>query len=163
MPLTRAWRGLTLTVVLAIAAAPAAAASDAVCAMTTTPLAFGQYVPSRGEPADFTATLQLLCTAPGSSPAAVAGTISLVGGGGGSARELAGGEGRLRFQLFLDPARTIAWGDGGGGTRNRAITGTAGPGTPLRETITIYGRILARQSRAPVGQYVGLVTAVLNY
>jgi spore coat protein U-like protein len=131
--------------------------------LSTTPLVFGQYVPSRNVPSDFTATLQLTCAASGTTSATFEGTIGLIGAGEPAGRVLADGRHRLRYELFVDPARTILWGDGSGDTRTWPISGTVGPTAPMRQTFTIYGRILARQSDAAVGNYRDQITAVLNY
>lgn len=141
-----------------LAVAAPANAGGANCVISTTALAFGQYVPSRNAPADFTATLTLACTATGASSATFEGTISLIGAGQG--RELADGPHRLRYQLFADPARAIPWGEG---SSAKAVSGLVGPNTPLRASFTIYGRILARQPNAQVGNYTDQITAVLNY
>lgn len=145
------------------AATPANAAGGAACTLSATSLVFGQYVPSRGGPSDFTATLHISCTASGTSSAIVEGTIGLIGPGTPAARELAAGSHRLRYQLYLDPARTIPWGDGSGGTRTKAISIAVGPAGTARETHTVYGRMRARQSPLTVGHYTGQITAVLNY
>ena len=155
-------RGTLLTaLVLGAIAAPASASGGATCAISTTPLAFGQYVPARNMPSDFTATLDLACAASGASSVAFEGSISLVASGRGP--ELADGANRLRYQLFADPARTVPWGDGSAGSQSRAVSGLIGPATPLRARFTIYGRILARQPNAQVGNYTDQITAVLNY
>ena len=141
---------------------PAAAAGRATCVIATTSLAFGQYVPSRPRPSDITATVELTCAATGGGTATIDGTISLIGGGP-AGRQLADGPNRLRYQLFTDPARTIPWGDGSGGTSTRTISAQVGPTTPLRQTLTIYGRILGRRHEAEVGNYADQITVVLNY
>jgi len=145
------------------AAAPAQAAGSASCMLSTTPLVFGQYVPSRNAPSDFTATLNLTCAASGATSATVEGTIGLIGAGGPGGRHLADGSHRLRYQLFIDPARTILWGDGSGNTRTKSISVVVGPTTPFRGAFIIYGRILARQSHTVVGNYTDQITAVVNY
>jgi spore coat protein U-like protein len=142
---------------LAAIAAPASA-GGASCTIATTALNFGRYVPSRNAPADFTATLSLVCTAMGEEAASIEGSISLVGAA--RDRQLSDGPHRLRYQLFADPARTIPWADGAGA---KAVSGLVGPTTPLRATFTIYGRILARQRQVQVGHYRDQITAVLNY
>ncbi len=156
------WR-IALGLLAASAAATANAAGSARCTLSATPLIFGQYVPSRNLPSDFTATLQLTCVASGTATANVEGTIGLIGPGGSSIRHLADGGRRLRYQLFADPARTIPWGDGAGDTQTKSVSGTVGPAAPMRHTFTIYGRILARQSDAAVGNYSDRITAVLDY
>lgn len=164
MPMTRwqCWLGLGLG---CLAAAPlsAQAPGNLSCNIATTALAFGQYLPSRSGASDFTATVQVTCTASGDAPVPVEGSIALVGRGANGRREMANGADRLGYQLFLDPARTIPWGDGSGESRMQTISGVAGAATPFRVTLTVYGRILARQGRAPVGSYADQVTAVLNY
>jgi spore coat protein U-like protein len=144
-----------------IASAPAAAAGGAVCSVFATPLVFGQYVPSRDGSLDFTATVTVTCAA--SEAASVEATIALVGRGGPGGRELVDGPHRLRYQLYLDPARTIPWGDGSGGSRSRSITLSVSPTTPARQSYTIYGRIRGRQPQAMVGHYSDQVTVILNY
>ena len=142
---------------LAMIAEPASAGGVS-CVISTTPLNFGRYVPSRNAPADFTATLTLSCAATGQETASIEGSIGLLG----SARDraLSDGPHRLRYQLFSDPARSIPWTDGAGA---KAVSGLVGPSTPLRASFTIYGRILARQRQVQVGNYNDQITAVLNY
>jgi spore coat protein U-like protein len=157
--------GLTCLVALglwtALAAAPARAGGGASCALSATPLVFGQYVPYRSLPADFTATITLICTSSGNAPVPILGSLSLSGAGAPSDRELTDGPARLRYQLFLDPSRTTLWGEGGSGAR--PISGTVGPAAPFREALTVYGRLLARQSDATVGAYTGQIVAILTY
>ena len=68
----------------------------------------------------------------------------------------------MRYQLYLDPARTALWGNGGGGS-TVPVSGIASLTTPFRQALTVYGRILARQSDAHVGNYTDRITIVLNY
>ena len=164
MRASRTWLGRLGLICWAVAAAtPADAAGSAVCALSTTSLVFGQYVPSRGGSSDFTATVYVSCTTSGTSSAIVEGTLGLIGPGTPAGRELVAGSHRLRYQLYLDPARTIPWGDGSGGTRTKAISVAVGSAASAREAHTIYGRIRARQSNVAVGHYTGQITAVLNY
>ena len=95
-------------------ATPAVAAGSASCALSATPLAFGQYVLSRSTPADLTATLTLTCTGTGANPESIVGTIALAGVNGPSGSVLSDGSHRLRYRLHSDPGRTKAWGDGTG-------------------------------------------------
>ncbi len=154
---------LTAALVVLTLAQPASAqgASAAHCALAATPLAFGAYSPTSGAPADFTATLTVTCTASGAEAAPVEGTISLLGGASG--RRLTSGARSLRYQLYLDPARSVPWGDGAGGGRTASVSGVVSPNTAFRQSITIYGRILARQSRTAVGAYTDQIEAILTY
>ena len=87
-------------------------AGAAFCNVTATPLMFGAYVPFAGAPADVNATITLTCTAPGTALVPVSGSIGLSSPGGPAGRFLADGAHHMRYQLYLDPARTIPWGDG---------------------------------------------------
>lgn len=150
--------------VMTLAAAPPASsqgAGGAQCEMTATPLAFGRYTPQSGSPADFTATITVTCSSQGTQPVSVEGSVALLGDAAG--RRLAAGSGELRYQLYLDPARSRPWGDGMGGGETAPVSGTVGPNAVYRQTITIYGRILARQVQASVGTYLDQIEAVLTY
>jgi len=159
------WRSwpLGFACLIALGPAPAQARGNVSCSISTTALAFGQYVPSHSGASDFTATIQVTCTVSGDIPIPVEGSISLIGRGAGGRRELTDGANRLIYQLFLDPARTIPWGDGSGEGRRQSISGVAGGGAPFRATVTVYGRILARQAGTSVGSYTDQITAVLSY
>ena len=158
-------RNTPLALALMVLTAPEAAASQGVggtsCGFAATPLAFGGYTASSSSPADFTATLTVTCTGSGPGLVPVRATVALLGGS--SERRLAVGAGRLRYQLYLDPARTVLWGDGAGGSQTAAVSGVVGPSTVFRWSLTVYGRLLARQSDALAGAYADQITAVLNY
>ena len=147
---------------LAMAATAAAARGDtrdglpgaASCTLSSTPLAFGHYSPLSAAPSDFTATVTVTCGT--SSPQAVTidGQLSLIGDP--AERRLTSHDplnGKLRYRLYLDPARSILWGDGSGSGRAVPVVGTASAGATFRRSVTIYGRLLARQRQAPTGQY----------
>jgi spore coat protein U-like protein len=162
--MNRAMRVAAAILLLAQVLTPrsAQAVGGASCMLSATPLAFGRYVPFSGVPTDFSATLTVTCTAPGAAAVPVRGTIALAGGTGGPfARRLTSGRYGLRYQLFSDPGRTVPWGDSTAGTVS--VTGVVGPRTVFRQTLTVYGRILARQSGARVGLYTDQVMAQLNY
>jgi spore coat protein U-like protein len=133
----------------------------ASCTLTATPLAFGTYAPSSGQPADFSATLTVTCVSSGSTPVPVKATIALSGGESG--RRLTGGTRSLRYQVYLDPARTMPWGDGAGDGAVASVSGLVSSQAVLRQTFTLYGRILGRQNDARVGDYSDRITAILTY
>lgn len=154
---------MALTVLAALAAAPARAAGGASCAVSATPLAFGRYMPAWALPDDLNATITVTCTASGSTPVPIRGTIALTVAAGPSGRRLNGGRSALRYELYLDPGRTVPWGNGTGGTGTILVSGVASPTAPFRQAFTVYGRILARQSGAHVGHYADQATVFLNY
>lgn len=152
-------RALTLALLLAAAPAAAQPSSPAVhCQLGVTPLDFGSYSARRPAPTDFTATLTVFCHTPLAAPTPVSGSIAPADGPS-LTRRLAQPKGALAYQLFQDPAHRIPW------AANSAIPlrGIVARGHPLRLSVTVYGRLLARQGSAPVGQYADHLVAVLSY
>lgn len=150
--------------ILSVPAVTSARSSGSVtCGVTVTPLHFGEYVPFLGAPTDFTATLTVTCTTTGTAAEPWNGTIALIGAGRQGSRQLQQGSHPLDYKLYLDPARTMAWGDGGSKGAVLPVSGTVGPTTPYRETIVVYGRIQALQTSATVGQYSDQITVLMDY
>lgn len=123
----------------ALAAAPGAVRSAPTCAFgVASALDFGPYDPLAASPTDGTSTLSYQCP-PGQKV-----RISLDPGSSGSfgAREMRQGVEALQYNLYLDAARTVIWGDGTGGS-------AVGPGVTTRSggttTAWVFGRIPAGQ------------------
>lgn len=87
--------------------------------------------------------------------------IALNGGGSGNvaARTMSrqGGGGVVSYQLYVDAAHSIPWGDGTAGTS--MYTGT---GTGLAQTVTVYGHVSAQATPAP-GNYSDTITATIAF
>jgi spore coat protein U-like protein len=65
----------------------------------------------------------------------------------------------LSYNLYLDAARILVWGDGTGSTSRY---GPVVPLLVLPVTVPIYGRIPARQNLS-VGSYTDTITATINF
>ena len=112
------------------------------CRVTVSPMNFGNYRPLFGAPLDTTAKINVTCER------GVPFTVKLArdqfsGRRGDHQRHLVASDGgkNLRFGLYRDSARQEVWGDGTG--RTFVVTGT-GTGRPV--SLTVYGRIPARQN-----------------
>lgn len=136
----RPWHRALLVAALAT---PSLASGAPTCTFAVgSALAFGPYDPFATAPRDATATLVYRCP-PGrlvriTLDAGLTGTFA--------AREMRQGAEVLRYNLFLDAARTVVWGDGSGGS-------AAGPGVEVRgalgtTTAYVFGRIPAAQDAA---------------
>ncbi|WGF89655.1 Csu type fimbrial protein [Marinivivus vitaminiproducens] len=135
MPLRRILWGGAVIGALSIAAADAHAA----CKMTTDTLAFGSVRPD--DRADSVGTVRVTCTETTG--------FQIRPAGGGAGRKLRGaGSSDLRYDLYIDPNRSLAFGDGSGGSF--VLVGFAGPGAPFERSL--YGRIRSDQ-RVPRGAY----------
>ncbi|NTZ09087.1 Csu type fimbrial protein [Burkholderia metallica] len=87
--------------------------------------------------------------------------IALNGGGSGNvtARQMqrGGGGGTVNYGLYTDAARSIAWGDGTGGSAT--VTGV---GTGTSQVVTVYGAVPAQTTPAP-GNYSDTITATISF
>jgi len=123
---------------LLLMVAPDARAQAGGCTISSTPVAFGTYDTTSPAPLDSTGTIVWSC--------AIAGPIriELSAGSAGTftPRQLTQGQSTAAYNLYLDPARTIIWGDGTVGTQAYTGSGT-GP-----TTVTVYGRVPALQTIA---------------
>lgn len=127
----------------ALAAHPPLARAAPVCTFAVgSALAFGPYDPFATAPRDATAVLVYRC------PPGRLVRITLDAGLTGSfaARELRQGAEVLLYNVYLDAARTVVWGDGTGGS-------SAGPGVEVRGALGttqayVFGRIPAAQDAA---------------
>src|SRR5919107_5441062 len=140
-----------MLVVVFVACAPELARASN-CSVTATSIAFGSYDVFSAAPLDSVGTISYRCL--GNANATI--TISRGQSSTFGPRILAKGAERLSYNLFLDAARTIVWGDASGGTQPY-VDGDA----PNNQTVTIpiYGRIPADQD-VSAGVYSDTVVAI---
>jgi spore coat protein U-like protein len=129
-------------------------AARAQCTVSAAPVGFGVYQPFAASPTDSTGSVRVVCSS------LLAGYTVALGPGGGSiaARRMTSGAGTLPYQLYTSAARSTVWGDGSGGSAT--IGGTCL--LSCDRTITIYGRIPARQVVRP-GSYLDTITAIVTF
>jgi spore coat protein U-like protein len=126
-------------------AAPRGPRAGESCRLNTRPLDFGGY--EDGSPAGVltTATIDLNCRSLTSVPIVSAGPSANTGYY--EDRQLAYRDSRLRYQVYINPQRTIIWGDGTGQTQPVTAIGTGDD-----RSFTVYGGIFQAQS-GEVGRY----------
>lgn len=161
------WRVMTLRgasarlawlVGLAIITTSAQAQAAASCSiLTTSGVSFGSYDTFSPTSLDSTGLVSFRCT--GVAPGDVL-SIQLSRGTSGTflPRGMTNRSWRLEYNLFLDAARTIVWGDGTSGTS----VYIAHPLDSQSVSVPIYGRVLPRQNLPP-GTYNDLVVLTVNY
>ena len=125
---------------------------QAACAISATPLAFGNYT---GVQKDATATLTVTCT--DTTPYNVGLSVGLAPGATVRTRAMTGpAADTLSYAMFQDSPRSVNWG-------NTIGTDTqVGQGTGSAQNLTVYGRIPAGQNRRP-GSYADTVIATITY
>jgi spore coat protein U-like protein len=127
---------------------------QAVCAITASDLAFGNYSAQSGTPLTGTTLLQATCTPSSSYNIGLdAGTSP---GATVNQRKMVAGANILNYQLYSDSSRTTIWGNTSG---TDTVTGT---GTGLAVDHTVYGTIPAAQV-VPAGDYADTITVRIFY
>jgi spore coat protein U-like protein len=154
------WSRFAVRATVAVAALilSAAVARAQTCSFSAASgVSFGSYDALETSPLDQTGSITFQCTGLGAGTV----TVDLSTGISGTyaAREMRKGTDSLEYNLYRNAARTLVWGNGTGGTSH------FGPFTPadgMDETVTIFGRIPARQA-SPVGAYSATVTVTINF
>lgn len=122
----------------------------AACILNVQNVTFGNYDVFDNNHLDSTGNINVTCDTVSTY------TISLSPGNGSfTNRVLLSGPNNLVYNLFVDAARTIVWGDGSGASAT--VTGTT-----TNANHTVYGRIPARQN-VVVGSYQDSVTVTIVF
>ncbi|UIJ46869.1 spore coat U domain-containing protein [Sphingomonas cannabina] len=130
------------------------------CTVTATGVSFGTYNPVSSSANDATGSVRVRCTL----LVALAGsfTVDLSTGSSNSyaGRTLRNGTTNLGYNLYTTAARNQIWGNGTGGTVNVVRSFTAL--LAVDQTITVYGRIPARQN-VRAGAYSDTIVVTVTY
>ena len=137
----------------------ATTAQAARCSFTVvTGVGFGNYNVFNPLAALSNGTLQVTCTGVGRRGRAI--TISLAKGNSPTYnRFMLNAAQQLNYNLYLDPALTMIWGDGTGGT---SLFGPTVARNNVPVDATIYGQVPAAQD-VPGGSYADTITATVSY
>ena len=124
------------------------------CSISSSAFAFGTYNPLAVGPTDSIGTITYECTA------GVLIRVDLSQGSSGNftARTMSGPAGTLAYNLYLDAARLLVWGDGTGGSQSYTELATA----LVQRSVLVHGRIPASQD-VTVGSYTDTVTATIVF
>jgi spore coat protein U-like protein len=131
-------------------------AAAAGCSVSATSVNFGTYDVFDSAPNDSTGTITLRCNG-GAKDVAV--EIDRGGASTFALRRMVNGGSQLRYNLYLNAARTTVWGDGTGGTLPYDV---GNPPNNKDVTLTIFGRIAPEQDVSS-GSYSDSVTVTVNY
>lgn len=137
------------------------AALIATCTVSTTAVAFSNYVATASTNNDGLGDVAVTCNA--LVAAGVGGyVIDLSAGSGTYAnRKLTSGSNFLAYNLYSDTTRLLVWGDGTAGTQTVSDSYLILL-TPTTRHYTVYGQIPPGQSQ-PAGTYTDTVTATITY
>ena len=133
----------------------------ALCNVSASGVAFANYVSMAGGNTDGLGDVAVTCTAIGSAGTGTY-TITLGTGSGSYAnRTLVSGGHALNYNLYLDTARMLTWGDGsaGSGIVSDSYQMVL---TPTTRHYTVFGRIPGAQNQ-PAGIYLDALVVTVTY
>ena len=132
-------------------------AVQAACSLSSAAVVFGSYDPTISAPLDTAGSLVYRCSQRDHN---IMITLSQGGGTSFAGRRMVNGADQLFYNLYLDAARTIIWGDGTGGTQSFFIGNPQGNNQDL--SMPIFGRIPSSQN-VKVGAYSDTITVTLSF
>jgi spore coat protein U-like protein len=133
----------------------------AVCTVSATNIAFGNFNPFQVSPINVNGTLTVQCNVLLSVAINYTAALSAGGGGGFTPRTMLSGANTLNYNLYTTAGLTNIWGDGTAGTST-----VLGGGLCILNctfTNTIFGQLPAPQPTAHVGAYTSTITATITY
>ncbi|MEH1928177.1 Csu type fimbrial protein [Nostoc sp.] len=124
------------------------------CTVNVNSVNFGSYDVFNNSPTTTTGTINYDCSMASPSPTSI--TIDLSKGNAPSytPRQLKNGTNVLNYNLYLDASGGSIWGDN--------INSLHYMSSNLKDTVTIYGIIPARQN-VRIGTYIDSITATVNF
>ena len=131
-------------------AAPGVARAQS-CTVEPQDLSLGDYDPFAAAPQDSVGNVSVRCDVATSFGVALG-----PGTGSFAARRMAGGNQMLLYNLFLDPSRTMVWGDGSNGTGVLSRTSVGGD-------FPVYARAAAGQATLRPGPYADVISVIVTY
>ena len=148
---------LTPDILVALLRCPSPALAIGICSFNSTVgVSFGAYNVFNTSPTDATGSITYTCITLGGGV-----TIDLSRGSASSyvPRQMQKGTEALAYNLYLDASHSLIWGDGTGGTSHY---GPVSPPLISPVTVTVYGRIPARQN-VSAGAYTDTIIATINF
>jgi spore coat protein U-like protein len=149
---------IVLTVACALLVAPQSSHAQGAntCSVTVSGLSFGSYNVFSASAVQSTGSVVFRC---GNNVAAVEITLGRGQSSTFNPRVLVSGGESLDYNLYLDAARSLVWGDGTSGTRTYQDSSF-----PRRQNVpvTIYGEIPASQD-VRAGTYTDTITATILF
>lgn len=131
------------------------------CSVLALPVMFGTYIPFSSTPTDSTGSVTVTCSGAVPNGYSITLNAGMFGGSNFANRRMATVGGYLGYQLYSDPAHTIVWGDGTGGTNVTFGPPCFSP-SYCGATYTVYGRVPARQAARP-GVYADVTLVIVTF
>ena len=128
----------------------------AVCSLSSTSISFGTYDVFSTSPLDTNGSIVYRC---GNSDNNISISFDRGGAASFNPRQMRNGSQALNYNLYLDAARTIIWGDGTAGTQTYFIKN---PPNNQDVMVPVYGRVPTGQSVSR-GVYSNTIVETINF
>lgn len=130
------------------------------CSVSTSNVNFGNYNPTASTPTDTSGTVSVNCTGLASLFGSIDVSASWGASGNSSQRTLKQGASSLNYNLYVDSARSLKFGDGNGGTSTMSapLNGLL----VFNQSLPFYARMPARQWVKP-GAYSDSIVITVTY
>ncbi len=137
-------------------AAAAQGPTPPMCTISVVGVAFGNYSPFTPTPTDSAGSVVFNCNSKAKNI-----VVTLGPGQSGTffSRAMTRGLQSLGYNLYLDAARTIVWGDGSGGSSSYT---NSNPPNDTNVAVPVYGRVPAGTD-VTVGTYTDTVVATIQF
>ena len=151
----------TLSGVILILMVSGTTQAAAVCSLASTGVAFGSYNTLSSRETDTAGTIAVTCM--GVIGETVHYTIAIGPGSGAfSLRQMGSGDRGLHYNLFIDPNRSLVWGDGTSGTG--VVSDTLVLTVPsVTKNHVVYSRIPRGQKQLAAQGYTDNLMVTLSY
>jgi spore coat protein U-like protein len=149
---------LCLLALLAPMAMPSQAHAASCSFVSIAGVVFGSYNVFDTVSLDVTGTLTYSCTGLDANDAIVI-ELSAGSSGLGINRSMSQGNEKLFYNIYLDPGHSAVWGNGTSGT---TTYGPIMPPNNTNQTVTMFGRIPARQN-VSMGDYADTIVATILF
>ncbi len=144
----------------AIFPSPAKACTLCSCSASTSDVTFGVYDPNASTPDDAAGTVSVNCT----GVVALFGSVDVAASAGLSGnparRVMKQGQNTLEYNIFVDSARTLPFGDGTSGSSR--LSASLNGLLLFGRSFAVYGRI-PRNQRVRAGTYSDAIVITVRY
>lgn len=155
------WRCLSLSVLTSLWVSTAWAGIS--CSVSAPGLNFGAYNYLNSPSLAISTSLSLSCTCSGSNTLSYSISLSKGAASSYAPRQMQSGANRLDYNLYMDAAHTVVWGDGTGGSQVASASGINCKNTTYTASPTVYGLIPPSPNVVPGNYQDSTITVTMTY
>lgn len=133
------------------------------CSVSAPGLNFGVYNYLSSPSLAISTSLSVSCTCSGSNTLSYSISLSKGAASSYAPRQMQSGTNRLDYNLYMDAAHIVVWGDGTGGSQVASASGINCKNTTYTATPTVYGLIPPSPNVVPGNYQDSTITVTMTY